>query len=538
MHKKIVLLLIFLMVLTLPAASVAQLATDDFVDVKGSWAEPEIQTVCQLGIMNGTGTDAQGFKVFTPEGLVSRAQLSSVLVRTFRLDYGQIRFIKEPAASDYYRDVDNKAWYASDVLMCAINKIFASTEKFYPDSVVSRIEIARAIQQSFTAKGIVIPMIMSMPIYEDTNSLSQQDMNAMIFVNNTGIMKGDGTKFRPGDNVKRAELAMIMKRCSELSGVNENNNGQEYTVAVGQSFVVSLASNPTTGYVWNVSKPEDEKVLAKTDGSYVSDGNSSQMIPGQGGRNYWKFTALQAGTTEISMVYARPWESVQPAQTFTLKVIVKQVAAPKGPLVVSLKELKEESANMKVDLNIPVLQGMIDDKAQTAINAQFEKDVMDIKTELISQLDRYVQNAKQNDYPIRSYELVTRYQECYQNEKFLSMYLDYYQYTGGAHGMTERRPYNIDLTTGKKLTLKELFQDNYDYKSIIDQEVRKQISLNPKDYFSGDMGFKGIAEDRSFYIQEGFLVVYFGQYEIAPYSSGIREFKIPFTQFPSGLSRV
>jgi len=204
MQKKIVLLLIFLIVLAFPAISVAQLAPGDFIDVKGSWAEPEIQTVCKLGLMQGTGTTAQGFKVFSPENLVTRAQLASVLVRTFRLDYGQIRFIKEPVASDYYQDVDNKAWYASDVLMCAINKIFDSTENFSPDSAVSRMEIARTIQQSFTAKGIMIPMIMSMPIYEDTNGLSQQDMNAVIFVSNTGIMKGDGTKFRPGDNVKRA----------------------------------------------------------------------------------------------------------------------------------------------------------------------------------------------------------------------------------------------------------------------------------------------------------------------------------------------
>jgi predicted secreted protein len=321
MRKRIVIFIIFIIMLAFPKVSAAILP-GDFIDVKGSWPETEIQTVFKLGLMSGIGTDAQGFNVFAPDGLVTRAQLSSVLVRTFRLDYDQIRFIKEPLASDYYQDIDNKAWYANDVLMCAINEIFPGTKNFSPDSAVSRLEIARAIQQSFTAKGIIIPMIMSMPIYEDTNDLSQQDMNAVVFVSNTGIMKGDSLRFRPGDNVNRAELARILMRCSELSGVNENNNGQEYTVAVGQNFVVSLASNPSTGYVWHVSKPDDEKVLAYTDANYISAGNSNQIIPGQGGRSYWSFTALQAGTTEIAIVYARPWESVQPAQKFTLRVIV------------------------------------------------------------------------------------------------------------------------------------------------------------------------------------------------------------------------
>ena len=41
-------------------------------------------------------------------------------------------------------------------------------------------------------------------------------------------------------------------------------------------------------------------------------------------------------------------------------------------------------------------------------------------------------------------------------------------------------------------------------------------------------GFKGVKEDQSFYInQNGNLVIVFGLYEIAPYSSGIIEFIIP-----------
>ena len=111
---------------------------------------------------------------------------------------------------------------------------------------------------------------------------------------------------------------------SEPITVNESNNGKEYTVKVGQTFDVSLASNPSTGYGWTVSEPSDEKVLSHTEGNYRSSGDSNKPISGQGGRTYWEFTALKAGKTEIKMIYARPWESVQPAQTFTLKVMVNE----------------------------------------------------------------------------------------------------------------------------------------------------------------------------------------------------------------------
>ena len=324
MQKKIVLFLIVLIVLSFPGVSMAKLAPGDFIDIKGSWAEQEIQTVCNLGLMKGTGTTAQGFRVFSPEALVTRSQLASVMVRTFQLDYGLIRFFKEPLASDYYRDVANKAWYAGDVVMCAINKIFAEAERFSPDTAVSRIDLARAIEHAFTAKGITAAITRDIPGYEDIQALSQQDLNTLIFACNTGIMRGDGQNFRPRDTVKRAELASVLKRCSELIAVNERNDGRQYTVKVGQTFGVSLASNPTTGYGWTISETLDEKVLAPSDGNYLSVGDPNKPMMGQGGRTYWKFTALKAGQTELKMVYARPWESVQPAQTFTLKVMVNE----------------------------------------------------------------------------------------------------------------------------------------------------------------------------------------------------------------------
>jgi len=206
--------------LVLPGGASAQLSPGDFVDIRGHWAEQNIAAVSSLGLMNGIGTTYQGFRIFSPEGTVSRAQLANVLQRTFQLDYGMLRFIKQPLASDYYRDVDDAAWYADGVLMCTINNIFEKTGNFSPDSSVSRIEVARSIYRSFNAKGISVPMIMLMPIYEDTSSLSQEDINAITFVSNTGIMRGNNNCFRPEQNMTRAELATVLNRCCALVRIN------------------------------------------------------------------------------------------------------------------------------------------------------------------------------------------------------------------------------------------------------------------------------------------------------------------------------
>jgi len=535
MYKKTWLALFIAIFLTFQGGTAIQAAKLEFGDTQGHRAEQDIQLVSSLGLMNGTGSSEQGLVIFSPDGRVNRAQLAAVLQRTFQLDYAQIRFIKAPLASDYYQDVDNDAWYANGVLMCAINNIFDAGNDFYPNYSVSRLEVARSIKRSFDARGINVPMIMMMPVFSDTDLLSQDDMNAVVFVNNTGIMKGEEQLFRPEREVTRAELAEVLSRCLNLTALNGTYDGKEYQIEAGKTFVLSLPSNPTTGYSWSISDSGVKSIVAELADVYCSEGDEGQSIVGRGGMQYWQFEALQTGTTELKLVYARPWESVQPAQTFKLKVIVVSTVVPVGSATISNNEVKDKSDTMQTDLNIPVISGLANAGLQSKLNAQFEKDAMDLKNKLAMDNEAYVKECQQNNFPIRPYGLVTRYQETYQNENLLSLYVDYYQYTGGAHGNTERRPYNIDLTSGQELALKDLFRDNYDYKTTIDKEVRQQISADPDKYFTGDMGFKGIGDVQNYYLGDGFLVIYFSQYEIAPYVTGIPEFRIPFSQFQDGI---
>lgn len=91
--------------------------------------------------------------------------------------------------------------------------------------------------------------------------------------------------------------------------------------------------------------------------------------------------------------------------------------------------------------------------------------------------------------------------------------------------------YNIDLQTGKDLTLRDLLGPNY--REIVNQSVREQIEQrmaadDEAVYFAPeDGGFRSISEDQGFYInQQGHVVVVFLKYEIAPGYMGTQEFEI------------
>jgi len=106
--------------------------------------------------------------------------------------------------------------------------------------------------------------------------------------------------------------------------------------------------------------------------------------------------------------------------------------------------------------------------------------------------------------------------------------------------MSWKNYYNIDTQNDLLLNLPELFMANVDYKSIINREINRQIELNMQKgdgmYFEGDMGFKSISDKQDFYLDGDNLVICFGQYEIAPYASGMPEFKIPLAFLKPNLN--
>jgi len=86
---------------------------------------------------------------------------------------------------------------------------------------------------------------------------------------------------------------------------------------VEEYFSIELEANATTGYQWQVDFDKDFVEL--TDQDYQVD---SELI-GAGGTEAFEFQALQTGETEITFVYSRPWESVQPLDTRVYQVTIE-----------------------------------------------------------------------------------------------------------------------------------------------------------------------------------------------------------------------
>ena len=134
---------------------------------------------------------------------------------------------------------------------------------------------------------------------------------------------------------------------------------------------------------------------------------------------------------------------------------------------------------------------------------------------------------KENGYPQMMYELYREYQITLNQENAVSMYIDEYIFSGGAHGTTTRTSQTWNLMLGKMVELYELYPNEQYFLLDILRKINREISENIEIYFADP--YPLVVEyfnPESYYIDNGKVVIYFQQYDIAPYSSGIIEFTL------------
>lgn len=98
-----------------------------------------------------------------------------------------------------------------------------------------------------------------------------------------------------------------------------SDNGRQIELKKGQSLVVALEGNPSTGYTWEVVEIGEQVLRQKGEPEFKSE---SDLI-GAGGVQALRFEAVGAGQTDLKLVYHRPWEEgVEPLETFSVQVTV------------------------------------------------------------------------------------------------------------------------------------------------------------------------------------------------------------------------
>ena len=134
-----------------------------------------------------------------------------------------------------------------------------------------------------------------------------------------------------------------------------------------------------------------------------------------------------------------------------------------------------------------------------------------------------------NHPPFNRYTLDMNYQITYNSGCITSLYMDTYTYMGGAHQELERISDTWDFSTGKQLHLDDISALTpaalNGLQTSVERQIAERLKESPGSYFE-DYPYllRNKFNQNHFFLRPGYIVIYYQQYEIAPYATGIPEF--------------
>lgn len=208
--------------------------------------------------------------------------------------------------------------------------------------------------------------------------------------------------------------------------------------------------------------------------------------------------------------------------------------------VVTFRDYIYEDDRHSADIKVPELSA---DQTEAVENTENEtqqnlkKTTDEINAEIKKITDQIIAEFKENAKDQEGYQdVIVDHETLATTDDYFTLKLICYQ--GAGSGAEWDYFYTIDLKTGNRLALKDLFSDNADYITPISENIKEQMKQQMKedenviywvDYEDvPDWNFEKITDETSFYLnKDGNIVICFNEGDVAPMYMGCVEFVIP-----------
>ncbi len=165
------------------------------------------------------------------------------------------------------------------------------------------------------------------------------------------------------------------------------------------------------------------------------------------------------------------------------------------------------------------------------LNSNYEKNIRAITISEASEgFIKNYENDKKEFPDLSPYFAEISVTQSTSTEKILSLQLQQYSFTGGAHGNGSTKFINFDPITGSIISNNSLMKDKKEFTHFVEVIFRKENNISPEESINST-GFW--FENDKFSLPEaiGFtetsLIIIYNQYEIANYANGPIELTIP-----------
>lgn len=210
--------------------------------------------------------------------------------------------------------------------------------------------------------------------------------------------------------------------------------------------------------------------------------------------------------------------------------------------VVTFRNYQYEDERNQADIEVPeiVPQSVTDTVAEesaTDVQENLQKSANEINAEIQKISDQFVKEFEENLQTEGGYQdVIVKSEVVSTTQNYFTLKLICYQGTGS--GAEWNYYYTIDLNTGERLQLKDLFLEGADYITPISENIKEQMKEQMaadenKIYWLDDpevpeWNFDQITDETAFYLNEnGNIVISFNEGDVAPMYMGVVTFEIP-----------
>jgi Zn-dependent metalloprotease len=175
-----------------------------FVDIKGHWAQKDIEIMASKHIAKGISDDK-----FAPNESITRAEFTALISRALRLnEHSDVKFT----------DVSKGKWYEKDINAAYTAGLVSGMEEdiFAPNLPINREQLALILVKSYAkAKGVKVEelVVTKQANFSDQNAMANWSKNFIDLAVSLELISGrtDGS-FDPKGNATRAEAISVLKR--------------------------------------------------------------------------------------------------------------------------------------------------------------------------------------------------------------------------------------------------------------------------------------------------------------------------------------
>ena len=172
-----------------------------FKDVKNDANEQKIAELKKLGILSDDKNDK-----FNPKNKLTYAEGVTLIVKGLKLNIDNIRFIKEPKASDYFTNLKDDAWYSQAFIIASLNGLeIPKTVK--ASDIMTREQFAHHLFKAMLTKGdyAFIEIFMMLEDEADVNKDYMDSIQKLLI--SKIITLDSSNKFYPKKAITRSEAA-------------------------------------------------------------------------------------------------------------------------------------------------------------------------------------------------------------------------------------------------------------------------------------------------------------------------------------------